>query len=339
MRMSTLALPSTHVPQRPSAGAASQARPPHMAEPPASVASSSATAVSTQAAAPAPDAAKPLVEVINLSKTYPARRRQAAFTVFNGLSFSMQEGQFVCLLGHSGCGKTSLLNILAGLQQPSQGSVVLAGREVSGPSLDRGVIFQHYALMPWRSVLGNIAFAVKSRWPRWSKARIRAHAMHYIDLVGLKDAATKRPSELSGGMKQRVGIARGLAIKPQMLLMDEPLGALDALTRGSLQDEMRRICVETKQTSFMITHDIDEAILLADQIVLMSNGPEAVIAEIVNNPLPATRTRESLHHEAMYYPVRNHLMDFLVSRSANVPRLPVVTGKGRPAPVIDLQAA
>lgn len=278
----------------------------------------------------------PLVEVIDLGKTFPARRRQPAFCVFEGLSLSIERGKFVCLLGHSGCGKTTLLNILAGLDTPTQGAVVLGGQEVTGPSLDRGVIFQHYALMPWRSVLGNIAFAVRSRWPKWSKARVNEHSREYIDLVGLTDAADKRPSELSGGMKQRVGIARGLAIQPKMLLMDEPLGALDALTRGSLQDELRRICTQTKQTSFMITHDIDEAILLADQIVLMSNGPDAVIAEVVNNPLPYSRTRESLHHEDMYYDLRNHLMDFLVTRSADVERLPRATGKGRPVPVIDL---
>ncbi len=286
---------------------------------------------------PHPASAPPLIEVINLGLTYPARRGQPPFCVFEGLSFTIQKGKFVCLLGHSGCGKTSLLNILAGLQKPTDGAVVLAGKEVTGPSLDRGVIFQHYALMPWRSVLGNITFAVRSRYPQWSKTRGREHALKYIELVGLGEAANKRPSELSGGMKQRVGIARGLAIEPLMLLMDEPLGALDALTRGSLQDELRRIVTETQQTSFMITHDIDEAILLADRIVLMSNGPNAVIAEIVNNPLPATRTREGLHHEAMYYPLRNHLMDFLVARSAHVERTTIHPGKGRVPPIIDVQ--
>lgn len=279
---------------------------------------------------------RPLVEVIDLCKTFPPRRRQPAFTVFEGLSLDIPTGSFVSLLGHSGCGKTTLLNILAGLDQPSSGSVVLNGRETTGPGLDRGVIFQHYALMPWRSVLGNIAFAVKSRWPKWTKARIREHSLHYIELVGLKDAAGRRPSELSGGMRQRVGIARGLAIEPQMLLMDEPLGALDALTRGSLQDELRRICTQTKQTAFMITHDIDEAILLSDRIVLMSNGPSAVVAEIVENPLSADRTRAGLHHEPMYHPLRDHLLDFLVSRSADVARLPREVGRGRPSPLVQL---
>jgi nitrate/nitrite transport system ATP-binding protein len=164
-------------------------------------------------------------------------------------------------------------------------------------------------------VAGNIAFAVTSRWPEWDRARVRSHCQKYIDLVNLTGAEKKRPAELSGGMKQRVGIARALAIQPKMLLMDEPFSALDALTRGMLQEEVLRICAETRQTVFMITHDVDEAILLADKIVLMTNGPQAKIAEIVVNTLPRTRTRHTIHKERHYYPIRNHLVDFLVSRS------------------------
>jgi nitrate/nitrite transport system ATP-binding protein len=169
--------------------------------------------------------------------------------------------------------------------------------------------------MPWLTVLGNIAFAVKSRWPQWSRDRVREHCQKYIDLVNLTGAEKKRPAELSGGMKQRVGIARALAIQPRMLLMDEPFSALDALTRGVLQEEVLRICAETQQTVFMITHDVDEAILLADKIVLMTNGPRAKIAEVVVNTLPRSRTRHDLHKHPHYYRIRNHLIEFLVDRS------------------------
>ena len=207
----------------------------------------------------------------------------------------------MCLIGHSGCGKTTILNVLAGLDPASDGYVFVGGREVSGPSLDRAVIFQSHALMPWLTVMGNIAFAVTSRWPEWNRDRVRAHCQKYIDLVNLTGAEKKRPAELSGGMKQRVGIARALAIQPKMLLMDEPFSALDALTRGVLQEEVLRICAETQQTVFMITHDVDEAILLADKIVLMTNGPEAKIAEIVVNTLPRSRTRHTIHKHPHYY--------------------------------------
>jgi nitrate/nitrite transport system ATP-binding protein len=177
------------------------------------------------------------------------------------------------------------------------------------------VIFQSHALLPWRTVMGNVAYAVSSKWRRWSAAQVRSQAQKYIDLVGLSGAEHKRPAELSGGMKQRVGIARALSIAPKIMLMDEPFSALDALTRGTLQDEVRRICQETGQTAFMITHDVDEAIYLADRIVLMTNGPGAVLAEIVENPLPIDRMRGDIHRHPLYYVVRNHIIDFLVSRS------------------------
>lgn len=242
-------------------------------------------------------------------------KRFGATTVFEDLHFNVEAGEFVCLIGHSGCGKTTILNVLAGLDQVTDGYVFVAGREVSGPSLDRAVIFQSHALMPWLSVMGNIAFAVKSRWPEWTAAKVRAHCQKYIDLVNLTGAEKKRPAELSGGMKQRVGIARALSIEPKMLLMDEPFSALDALTRGVLQEEVLRICAETRQTVFMITHDVDEAILLADKIVLMTNGPHAKIAEIVVNTLSRNRTRHDLHRHPHYYRIRNHLIEFLVDRS------------------------
>jgi nitrate/nitrite transport system ATP-binding protein len=249
------------------------------------------------------------LQVQGLAKRYPGT------TIFDNLNFVMEKGEFVCIIGHSGCGKTTILNVLAGLDEASGGTVIMDNREVAGPSLDRGVVFQGHALMPWLSVMSNIAFAVKSRWPDWNRIQVQLHCQKFIDLVGLTGAEHKKPSQLSGGMKQRVGIARAFAIQPKMLLLDEPFGALDALTRGTIQDELVRICAATRQTVFMITHDVDESILLADRILLMSNGPDACIAEVVENTLPRPRDRHNIHHDPQYYRVRNHLVDFLVNRS------------------------
>jgi nitrate/nitrite transport system ATP-binding protein len=251
------------------------------------------------------------LQVHSLTKGFPG----AARPVFHQVTFELERGEFVCVIGHSGCGKTTILNILAGLDTPTAGDIVMDGREVCGPSLDRGVVFQGHALMPWLTVRGNIAFAVRSRWPDWGRDKVRAQVQKYVDLVRLTGNEDKKPAELSGGMKQRVGIARAFAIQPKMLLLDEPFGALDALTRGAIQDELLAICAETHQSVFMITHDVDEAILLADRILLMTNGPDARIAEVVVNTLPRTRTRHEIHHHPHYYRIRNHLVDFLVHRS------------------------
>jgi nitrate/nitrite transport system ATP-binding protein len=262
----------------------------------------------------------------------------SAKPVFQGINFDIERGEFVCIIGHSGCGKTTILNILAGLDYATGGNVVMDAREVSGPSLDRGVVFQSHALMPWLTVEANIAFAVKSRWPDWDRDRVRKHCQKYIDLVRLTGSEAKKPSQLSGGMKQRVGIARAFAIQPKMLLLDEPFGALDALTRGTIQDELLSICAETNQTVFMITHDVDEAILLADKIMLMSSnteaGPAARIAEVVVNTLPKTRTRADIHHHPQFYKIRNHLVDFLVNRSKQVPSMVSVGGIEYPPEVL-----
>ncbi len=260
------------------------------------------------------------LRVERLAKTYQPHK-----PVFQDVSFAIQRGEFVCIIGHSGCGKTTVLNILAGLDVATEGYVFMENREVAGPSLDRGVVFQGHALMPWFTVGQNIAFAVRSRWPDWDRARVHAQVEHFVALVGLGAAIDRKPSELSGGMKQRVGIARAFAIQPRLLLLDEPFGALDALTRGTIQDELMGIVRETTQTVFMITHDVDEAILLADRILLMSNGNETRagyrpgrIAEVVDNPLPRERTRATLHHLEAYYPFRNQIVDFLVSRAKAV---------------------
>jgi len=257
------------------------------------------------------------LKIEKLSKAY-----QPAKPVFADVSFTLERGEFVCVIGHSGCGKTTILNVLAGLDTASGGHVFMDGREVVGPSLDRGVVFQGHALMPWLTVRQNIAFAVKSRWPEWPAAKINVQVEKFVAMVGLSHAIDKKPSQLSGGMKQRVGIARAFSIQPKMLLLDEPFGALDALTRGTIQDELMTIVRQTQQTVFMITHDVDEAILLADRILLMSNGSETAngyvpggIAEEVVNPLPRERTRAGLHHLDGYYELRNHIVDFLVTRA------------------------
>ncbi|MEA2994287.1 MAG: nitrate/nitrite transport system ATP-binding protein [Alphaproteobacteria bacterium] len=282
------------------------------------------------------------ISIEGIAKRYPAPG--GTTTIFENLWLAIDRGEFTCVIGHSGCGKTTVLNILAGLDAPSEGVVIVDGQGIEGPSLDRAVIFQGHSLLPWRTVMGNVGYAASSKWRRWSTAQVQAQAQKFIDLVGLTGAEHKRPSELSGGMKQRVGIARALSIEPKILLMDEPFSALDALTRGTLQDEVRRICLETGQTAFMITHDVDEAIYLADNIVLMTNGPGAVIAEIVENPLPKHRGRADIHRHPLYYAVRNHIIDFLVSRSKNFaeemqdrpfdPRAVPVVRPGLPEPAI-----
>lgn len=257
------------------------------------------------------------LKVENLSKSFVTNK-----PVFTDLSFTIDKGEFVCIIGHSGCGKTTVLNVLAGLDTATSGNCFMDNREISGPSLERGVVFQSHALMPWLTVRSNIAFAVVSRWPDWSKAEVNAHVEKFVAMVGLMPAIDKKPSQLSGGMKQRVGIARAFAIQPKMLLLDEPFGALDALTRGTIQDELMTIVRETQQTVFMITHDVDEAILLADRIILMTNGAESAngytpggIGEVVVNTLPKNRTRAELHHLDGYYDLRNHVVDFLIKRA------------------------
>jgi nitrate/nitrite transport system ATP-binding protein len=258
---------------------------------------------------------RPLIRIEGLAKRFPEPTGKGTLTVFENLWLSIDPGEFVCIIGHSGCGKSTILNILAGLDKPTEGHVIVGEQAIDGPSLDRAVIFQSHALMPWLTAARNVELGVASRHRDWSAARIREHARKYLSLVHLEGAESKKPAQLSGGMRQRVGIARALAVEPKILLMDEPFSALDALTRGSLQDEVLAIRRATEQTIFMITHDIDEAMLLADKIVLMTNGPRARIAEVVENTLPPGRLRTELHKHPNYYPLRNHLLEFLVTRS------------------------
>lgn len=255
------------------------------------------------------------LNIENLAKRFPTTKKGEELTVFEKVNFGIDKGEFVCIIGHSGCGKSTILNSIAGLDTPSEGLIMMDNVKVAGPSLDRGVIFQNHSLLPWLSVLSNITLAVKARWPGWDKQTVTDHACKYISMVGLEGVESRKPHQLSGGMRQRVGIARALAIEPKVLLMDEPFGALDALTRGMIQDELIQICSQINQTIFMITHDIDEAILLSDRILLMTNGPFARIAESVKVNIKRPRNRETIIHDPAYYPTRNHLVEFLIRRS------------------------
>jgi nitrate/nitrite transport system ATP-binding protein len=259
--------------------------------------------------------AKPFLSIERMTQCYPDGQG-GTLTVFENASFGIEKGEFVCILGHSGCGKSTIMNILAGLSDPTTGVVKMDGFEVSGPSLDRGVVFQNYSLLPWLSALKNVTFGVKARYPNWSTDKVEAHARDFLAKVGLEgDVVYRKPSQLSGGMRQRVSIARAFANQPKLLLLDEPFGALDALTRGTIQEELLKIWSGTEQTVFMITHDIDEAILLADRILLMTNGPFARVAESVEITIPRPRVRTEIVEHPNYYAIRNHLVHFLGQRS------------------------
>ena len=254
------------------------------------------------------------VQVQNLARRFPIPNEDE-LTVFENANFTIEKGEFVCITGHSGCGKSTILNALAGLDDPSEGCVIMDGKEVVGPSLDRGIVFQNYSLLPWLTVIDNVKFGVRARWPKWSNDEVIAQCQKFIDMVGLQGTERRKPSELSGGMRQRVSIARAFATQPKLLLLDEPFGALDALTRGNIQDELISIWNETKQTIFMITHDVDEAILMADRVLLMSNGPKARVAESVLVDIPRPRNRAEVINDPAYYKIRNYLVNFLVQRS------------------------
>jgi len=276
--------------------------------------------------------AKPFLYVEALEKTHAGARKQGELVVFREVTFGVERGEFVTLIGHSGCGKSTILNIVAGLLTASSGYVFVDGKVVTAPGLARGVIFQNHNLLPWKSALGNVMFSVRARHPEWSKAQIEDHSRRFLRLVGLEGAEHRRPAQLSGGMRQRVGIARAFAIEPQILLMDEPFGALDALTRTTIQDQLLELWQRTGQTVLMITHDVDEAIYLSDRILVMSDGPDARIAEHVAVEFPRPRQRMTLLREPRYHELRAHLLDFLTqsSRLSNEPRAESIS---EPAPL------
>ena len=233
------------------------------------------------------------------------------YVALKNIELRIQKGEFVSLVGHSGCGKSTLLNIVAGLAKPAKGGVLLEGRQITQPGPDRMVVFQNYSLLPWLTVRENIALAVDQVAGNRSKGERRGIIEHHIDMVGLRHATDKRPGQLSGGMKQRVAIARALAIRPKLLLLDEPFGALDALTRGGLQEQLMKICEESQTTCLMVTHDVDEALLLSDRIVLLTNGPESHIGQIVEVTLPRPRNRMEVVNHPNYYGLRNEIVYFL----------------------------
>ena len=254
-----------------------------------------------------------LMEGIKVTFPTPA----GLFTALDGVNLGIEKGQFVSLIGHSGCGKSTLLNVVGGLVKPSEGVVFLEGQTVDAPGPDRAVIFQDHSLLPWLSVLENVLLAVDKTMKGVSRAERREWAMHNLELVQMAPAAAKRPAELSGGMKQRVGIARAIAMKPRVLLMDEPFGALDALTRASLQTVVMTIQEQLKNTVLMITHDVDEAVLLSDRVVMLTNGPAATIGEDLAVNLPRPRT--ALESAALpdYHHARQAVLHFLHQRYSN----------------------
>ncbi|BAB75033.1 ABC transporter ATP-binding protein [Anabaena sp. FACHB-709] len=230
--------------------------------------------------------------------------------VLKDINLEIQQGNFVSLIGHSGCGKSTLLNIVAGLEKPTQGQVQVDGQIVKRPFRDRMVVFQNYSLLPWLTAWENVALFVDKAMPRKSKNERREIIASHLEMVGLKDAAQKKPAQLSGGMKQRVALARALAVQPKLLLLDEPFGALDALTRGSLQVELMRICNIYHITTIMVTHDVDEALLLSDQVVMLKNGPAATIGQILDIPFEHPRSLE-IRDSPQYHHLRQQLMQFL----------------------------
>ena len=241
--------------------------------------------------------------------------RQGLFVALKNINLNIKRGEFVTLIGHSGCGKSTLLNLLAGLLLPSSGLVVCAGREVAGPGPDRGVVFQNHSLLPWLTTYENVHLAVERVFgAKESKAQLKQRTEEALALVGLNHAGHKYPNEISGGMKQRVGIARALSMQPSVLLMDEPFGALDALTRAHLQDELLKIVAATNSTVVMVTHDVDEAVLLSDRIVMMTNGPAATIGELLEVDLEKPRDRLALATDSRYHHLRREVMRFLYQK-------------------------
>lgn len=263
--------------------------------------------------------AEKYVQLENVDMSFSTKK--GTFNALNNINLSIKEGEFVSIIGHSGCGKSTLLNLVAGLLRPTEGLLFCAGREIAGPGPERAVVFQNHSLLPWLTCYENVYLAVErvfgvSSKSRESKAQLAARTCAAIELVGLSHSADKRPNEISGGMKQRVGIARALAMEPKVLLLDEPFGALDALTRANLQDELMKIMAKSGCTAIMVTHDVDESILLSDRVVMMTNGPSAGIGEILEVKLPRPRIRLDLAENKDYNHLRSEVLRFLYERHA-----------------------
>lgn len=258
--------------------------------------------------------ADPFLVIDHVGKVYPTAKGD--YIVLEDIELTVYEGEFICVIGHSGCGKSTLLNMVSGFTKPSSGEVRLQSQVITKPGPDRMVVFQNYSLLPWLSALDNVALAIKSVHPEKSKTERYDLAMASLELVGLTEAAKKKPKQLSGGMRQRVSIARALSIRPKVLILDEPFGALDVLTREELQEELLKIWRENRVTVLMITHDIDEANFLSDRIVMMTNGPAATIGEVVEVPFARPRVREAIAEDPRYFTLRNQALDFLYHRFA-----------------------
>jgi nitrate/nitrite transport system ATP-binding protein len=252
------------------------------------------------------------LEDVNMTFT----TKKGTFEALRGINLSVKEGEFVSIIGHSGCGKSTVLNLIAGLLQPTTGNLFCAGREISKPGPERAVVFQNHSLLPWLTCFENVHLAVERVFGNETPAQQAERTNAALELVGLNHAIDKRPSEISGGMKQRVGIARALAMEPKVLLLDEPFGALDALTRAGLQDELMKIMQKSGATALMVTHDVDEAVLLSDRIVMMTNGPAAGIGEILTVDLPKPRNRLQLAEDKHYNHLRSEILKFLYERHA-----------------------
>ena len=251
----------------------------------------------------------------NVAKIYPTKT--GSYTVLQNVNLKINKGEFICLIGHSGCGKTTLLNMVSGFSQPSIGQVRVNGKPVVKPGPDRMVVFQGYALLPWLTVFENVYLAVKRVYPEKSRAEKTRIVNEHLAMVGLTEAAEKKPTQISGGMKQRVAIARALSIRPEVLILDEPFGALDAITKEELQEELLKIWNDHRCTVLMITHDIDEALFLADKLVMMTNGPAATIGEVMEIPFKRPRNRTRIMETPEYYKLRNYALDFLYNRFAH----------------------
>jgi bicarbonate transport system ATP-binding protein len=257
----------------------------------------------------------PFLVIEDVSKVYPTPK--GPYTVLEGVNLTVSEGEFICVIGHSGCGKSTLLNMVSGFNTPSSGKVELSSKPITKPGPDRMVVFQNYALLPWKTAFENIYIAVNAVFPNKPEAEKRAIVREHLAMVGLGDAADKKPPQLSGGMKQRVSIARALAIRPKVLILDEPFGALDAITKEELQEELLKIWNDHRCTVLMITHDIDEALFLADRLVMMTNGPAASIGEVMEIPFARPRDRTRIMEDPQYYKLRNYALDFLYHRFAH----------------------
>lgn len=260
----------------------------------------------------------PFLEIEKVTKYFPGSNGKGDLCVFRDIHFHIKKGEFVTMVGHSGCGKTTLLNVIAGFEAANEGGIVLDSKEVTDPGLDRMVVFQNFSLMPWMTAHENIRIAVRAAYPKWGRKRINEYVQQYIDMVGLTGSEHKKPAALSGGMRQRVGLARAFAVQPKVLLLDEPFAQIDALTRGVIQEELVRMWMATKNTVFMVTHDVDEAILLSDKIALMTDGPEARLAEIIEVTVPRPRNRETLIDHPEYTRIRKYIISFLVERSRKI---------------------